>query len=134
MISVHKYINMCYAKCSTINKGNPYLCFEYLLYILICSVLITLPKTVTYTGWLTRVCLHCRKIRYFIYFIYLFIFLFRAAPTAYGGSQARGLIRAVAGSLRHSHSNVGSLTHWVRQGIKSASSWFLVRFISAAPR
>ena len=41
--------------------------------------------------------------------IYLFIFcLFRATPTAYGGSQARGRIRAVAASLRQSHSNVGS--------------------------
>ena len=28
--------------------------------------------------------------------------LFRAAPTAYGGSQARGLIRAVAAGLHHS--------------------------------
>ena len=33
---------------------------------------------------------------------------FRAAPTAHGGSQARGLIRATAASLRHSHSNAGS--------------------------
>ena len=32
----------------------------------------------------------------------------RAAPMAYGGSQARGLIRAVAASLRQSHSNAGS--------------------------
>jgi len=31
-----------------------------------------------------------------------------AAPAAYGGSQARGRIRAVATSLRQSHSNVGS--------------------------
>ena len=29
----------------------------------------------------------------------------RAAPTAYGGSQARGLIRAVAAGLCQSHSN-----------------------------
>ena len=37
------------------------------------------------------------------------IFAFsRAAPTAYGGSQARGGIRAVAAGLRHSHSNGGS--------------------------
>ena len=28
-----------------------------------------------------------------------------AAPAAYGGSQARGIIRAVAAGLRHSHSN-----------------------------
>ena len=34
--------------------------------------------------------------------------LFRAAPTAYGDSQTRGQIRAVAASLHHSHSNVRS--------------------------
>ena len=34
-----------------------------------------------------------------------------ADPTAYGGSQARGLIGAMATGLRHSHSNAGSLTH-----------------------
>ena len=34
--------------------------------------------------------------------------LLRATPTAYGGSQARGLIGAVAASLCHSHSNVRS--------------------------
>ena len=31
-----------------------------------------------------------------------------AAPPAYGGSQARGRIGAVATGLRQSHSNVGS--------------------------
>ena len=31
-----------------------------------------------------------------------------AAPAAYGGSQARGPIGAVAASLRQSHSNAGS--------------------------
>ena len=44
-------------------------------------------------------------------FIYLFIFvfcLFRAIPTAYGGSQARGLIGAVALGLCQSHSNARS--------------------------
>ena len=34
--------------------------------------------------------------------------LFRATPAAYGGSQARGRIGAVAGALRQSHSNAGS--------------------------
>ena len=34
--------------------------------------------------------------------------LFRAALTAYGGSQARGLIRATAASPHHRHSNAGS--------------------------
>ena len=42
-------------------------------------------------------------------FIYLFIFVFsRAAPEAYGGSQARGPIGAVAAGLHQSHSNAGS--------------------------
>ena len=37
---------------------------------------------------------------------YFFVFcLFRTAPAAYGSSQARGLIRAVAASLVHSHNN-----------------------------
>ena len=34
-----------------------------------------------------------------------------AAPAAYGGSQARGQIGAVAASLRNSHSNAGSEPH-----------------------
>ena len=34
--------------------------------------------------------------------------LFRATPVAYGGSQARVLIKAAAAGLRHSHSNAGS--------------------------
>ena len=33
---------------------------------------------------------------------------FRATPVAYGGSQARGLIEAVAAGLCHSHSNARS--------------------------
>ena len=35
----------------------------------------------------------------------------RATPSAYGGSQARGLIGAVAAGLRQSHSNTGSEPH-----------------------
>ena len=41
----------------------------------------------------------------------VFIIFGGAAPAAYGGSQARGQIRAVATSLCHSHSNVGSEPH-----------------------
>ena len=41
--------------------------------------------------------------------MYFFFFFFsRAAPEVYGGSQARGLIGAVAAGLRQSHSNAGS--------------------------
>ena len=74
----------------------------------------------------------------FIYlFIYFWLFVFsRAAPAAYGGSQARGPIRAVAASLRQSHNNTGSklhlrptpqlmarsLTHWVTRNLM-VPSW-----------
>ena len=42
------------------------------------------------------------------FFFFFAFFLFRATPSAYGGSQAKGLIGAVAAGLHHSHSNVGS--------------------------
>ena len=61
--------------------------------------------------------------------IYLFILLFRATPAAYGSFQPRGRIRAAG--LCHSHSNTRSLTHPVRPGIEPASSWILVRFVTA---
>ena len=44
-------------------------------------------------------------------FIYLFIVFYRAAHVAYGGSQARSQIEAVAVGLCHSHSNSGSEPH-----------------------
>ena len=50
---------------------------------------------------------------YFILFIFYFC-LFAiswAAPAAYGGSQARGLIGAAAAGLPQSHSNAGSEPH-----------------------
>ena len=46
-------------------------------------------------------------ILHFESYFYLFVFS-RAVPGAYGGSQARGLIGAVAAGLRQSHSNEGS--------------------------
>ena len=82
-------------------------------------------------------------IHLFTRFFFFFAF-FRATPTAYGSSQARGQIWATAVSLHHSHSNVGSephlrptpqlTAHRVRPGIKLVSSWILVRFITAEPQ
>ena len=43
----------------------------------------------------------------FVLFFLSFV-LFRATPAAYGGSQARGLIRTTAASLCQSHSNTRS--------------------------
>ena len=48
---------------------------------------------------------------FFSLFVFVFYVFSRATPTAYGGSQARGLIRAVATGLRQSHSNVGPKPH-----------------------
>ena len=40
----------------------------------------------------------------FLHIVYfLFFCLFRAPPAAYGGSQARGIIRAVDAGYRHSN-------------------------------
>ena len=41
------------------------------------------------------------------YFFFCLFAISWAAPAAYGGSQARGLIGAVAAILRQSHSNAG---------------------------
>ena len=45
-----------------------------------------------------------------IFFSFVF-YLFRAALTAYGGSQTQGLTGAVAASLHQSHSNARSKPH-----------------------
>jgi len=50
----------------------------------------------------------------FFFFLLLFLLLFllfRAAPVAYGDSQARGQIGAVIAGLCHSYSNTGSKPH-----------------------
>ena len=44
----------------------------------------------------------------FFVVVVVFVCFFRAAPTAYGSSQARGPIRATAAGLRQGHSNTGS--------------------------
>ena len=89
-----------------------------------------------------------------VYFLFLKFVLChsRAAPAAYGSSQTRGWIGAVAAGLHHSHSNAGSriwatsaayttahgnagsLIHWARSGIKPVSSWILAIFVSTKPQ
>ena len=66
----------------------------------------------------------------FFFFFCLFFAISWATPVAYGGSQARGQIRAVASGLHCSHSNVRCLTHWARLGIEPTSSWILVGFVT----
>ena len=64
-----------------------------------------------------------------------FSFLFRAAPAAYGSSQAVAVrvhhkpqhcgIWAAFATYTTAHSNAGSLTHWARPRIKPVSSQIL---------
>ena len=57
---------------------------------------------------------HSAVLSFFFFFLLLLFFFFcllsffKAAPTAYGGSQARGRIGAVAAGLCHNHSNTRS--------------------------
>ena len=83
-----------------------------------------------------------------IFFFFLFLLIFRAASVAYGSSQARGQIGAVATNLHHSHSNAGSesvnytaacsnagsLTSWAGPGMEPKASWIPVGFASAEPQ
>ena len=63
---------------------------------------------------------------------FLFLFLFRAAPAAYGSSQARIPIGAAAANLHHSRSNAESVTHWAGPGVKHAFSWILTSWTGYA--
>ena len=81
--------------------------------------------------------------------LFFFSCLFRASLEAYGGSQARGSnwsccyqpmpepqqcqIQATSVTYTTAHGNARSLTHWERPGIKPATSWCIVGFISTAP-
>ena len=78
--------------------------------------------------------------------IFFFFGPFRAAPVAYGSSQASSQIRPIAASLHHSHSNAGSerhpqpvhslRQHWILnplewgQGLNPTSLWILVGFLT----
>ena len=107
--------------------------------------------------WLSSILLHILHLNPFLsqrIFRLLACFLFsffRAAPEAYGSSQAKGPIGAAAVSLHHNHSHVQPeshlwptakltampdpyLTQWERTRINPASSWVLVGFVTAEPQ
>ena len=41
-------------------------------------------------------------------YLFIYLFIFKAVPAAYGSFRARGQIGAAAAGLHHSHSNTGS--------------------------
>ena len=44
-------------------------------------------------------------------YLFLYFFLFMAAPVAYTSSQARDQLEVAAAGLQHSHSDAGSKLH-----------------------
>ena len=74
------------------------------------------PKARHLEGFLKRLEISVSKVCFLFFFLFLFLFFlfvcfcffFLSFPAAYGGSQARGRIRAEAASLPQSHSSVGS--------------------------
>ena len=58
----------------------------------------------------------------------------RAVPTSYAIATAMCQIQVTSVTYTTVHGNTRSLIHWARPGIEPASSWILVRFISAEPR
>ena len=76
----------------------------------------------------------------FYLFIYLFIYFLglhlgvEQSCSCWPVSQPQQCwIRAVSVTYTAAHSNAGSLTHWMRPGIKPVSSWTLVGFITTEP-
>ena len=82
---------------------------------------------------------------FFFFFFFFIICLYRAAPSAYGGSQAgvkselkllaytTASIRTASATHTAAHRNDRSLTYWVMPGIELASSWILVGFVKRRP-
>ena len=101
-----------------------------------------LPRGISSFFQLVSLCLFCF---FGGFFCFVFFFLFRATPAAYGNSQARGLnkicscwptphpqqlgIWGVFVTYTTAQSKARSLTHWVRPGIEPTASWILVGFI-----
>ena len=86
---------------------------------------------------------------FFFFFFFCFYVFFRAEPVVPMEIprlevQSELLLLAYARAKQHqtgamsmtyttAHGSARSLTHWARPGIEPTVSWFLVRFISAAP-
>ena len=100
--SVHKVFNKDLSKCTSQHQTN--------------SPLGQKASTLAHISpqFLTSHCVGLGNLLVSLIFICLFIFFFClfaiswAALTAYGGSQARGRIRAIAAGICQGHSNVGS--------------------------
>ena len=102
---------------SSFKRSFVFSSFNYLIYLLphfFFMGLVTYPLSI-HPSFIQLVSLFTRPLRIShsnrLFFFFFFFFFFWAAPTAYGRSQARGPIEAVATGPRQSHSNTGSEPH-----------------------
>ena len=73
-----------------------------------------LKQNKQYTARVTTNCFSSLRVHLrweFPFFFFVFLPFLGQLPTAYGGSQARGLIGATASGLYQCHSNMGSKLH-----------------------
>ena len=88
---------------STLHPGDK--CQQFQLYLkAFCRVICFFVLSFSFLPCFLSPCLPSSCLPSFLLFFLFFVF-FRAAPSAYGSPQARGLIRAAAARLRHSYSN-----------------------------
>ena len=78
---------------------------------IIISLLLFATVTLRFSLIIYCCCYLSRLFNWFLGFFFFFFLVFRATLGAYGSSQARGRIGAVAASLYLSHSNIGSKPH-----------------------
>ena len=72
----------------------------------------------------------------FSFFLFFFFFFWFLGPHSWHTEVPRlGVHSGVRlPAYTTAHGKAGSLTQWVRPGVKPATSWLLVRFVSTVPR
>ena len=107
--SIHIFSFYCFVV-AFLSFGVEYIFYSFQSFFFWSMVVQLLLVIWCFCEWrLARVLLFLPSLSFLSFFF--FLAFSRATPTAYGGPQARGQIRAVATNLRQSHSNTGSLTH-----------------------
>ena len=82
--------------------------FMFLYHVLVILTIFSLFCYILKSNNAYWIAVYLKIFYFFIFLVFVFFAMSWTAPTAYGGSQARGQIGAAASSLHQSHSNAGS--------------------------